>query len=55
MICQRLDVIGSQYCRQFLHLFARETIDDATFACMLFDKLDDLPINVIRFLPHLIV
>ena len=55
MIGCGFDVVGSQNLGQLLHFFARQTVDDATLACILTNEFNDLLVNVIGFGAHLII
>ena len=55
MISGSIDVIGLQYSSKFFHLFAGKTINDTTFAIMLTNKADDIPIDIFVFGFYLIV
>ena len=57
MIRCGLDVIGLQDGGQFLHLLARQAVDDTALASMLLDELDDLPVGIVVALlrPYLVI
>ena len=55
MIGSGLDVVGLEHRRQFLHLLARQAVDDAALARVLADEAYDLLVNVLGLLPHLVV
>ena len=55
MIGGSLDVVGLQHGCQLLHLLSRKTIDDAALAGILLDETDDLLVDVLRLLPHLVI
>ena len=55
MIGCRLDFVGTQHFREFLHLFPRQAIDDAALACVLLDKTDNLLVYPFRFLADFII
>ena len=54
MIRSSLDIVCLEYFSQFFHLFSGQTIDDATLTWMLTDKHDNLAIDVVGFLAHLV-
>ena len=55
MIGRSLDVVGPQHGSQFFHLLARKAVNDAALPRILHDELDDLLVDVLGFLAHLIV
>ena len=55
MIRSRLDLIGAEHCRQFLHLLSGETIDNTALPRILSDELHDLLINLLRLRSYLII
>ena len=55
MIRCGFDVVGPQNLSQLLHFFARQTVDNATFASILPNEFNDLLVNVVGFGPHLII
>ena len=55
VISRRLYVVGFQHGSQFLHLLARDAVDDAALARVLFDEFNDLLVDVVRLLSHLII
>ena len=55
MIRCGFDVVGPQNLSQLLHFFARQTVDNATFAGILPNEFNDLLVNVVGFGPHLII
>ena len=52
-----LEAVELQLLRQFLHLLARQAVDDATLALVLPEESDDLAVGVLlaHFLPDLII
>lgn len=55
MIRLCLDIIGTQYLRQFLYLFTRETVDDTALPRVLLDKLNDILVNILGLRTYLII
>ena len=55
MIRSRLDFIGFQHLCQFLYFLAGKTIDNATLAFVLTNKHDNLTIDILVLLSHLII
>ena len=50
-----LDIIGLKHGSQFLNLLSRQTVDDTALAWVLFDELDDILVDILRFRTHLVV
>ena len=55
MIRLCLDIIGTQYLRQFLYLFTGETVDNTALPRVLLDKLNDILVNILGFRTYLII
>ena len=55
VVGQGLDLVGTQDLGQLLHLFPRQTVDDAALIGVLLDELDDVLVNVLRLRAHLVV
>ena len=55
MIGSGLDVVGLQDFCQFLHLLARQAVDDAALAGVLLDEADDVLVYIVRLGAHLII
>ena len=55
MIGQRLDIVEAQHLGQFLDLLAAQAVDNARFALVGLDELDDLAIHVLGLGTHLII
>ena len=55
MIGRGLDVVCPQNGGQLLHLLPRQAVDDTALAGVLFDKLDNILVDILRLRSHLII